>query len=194
MYVGQFDQPPQSEGSALTYKRRYSLSAILGVASEEDDDGEEASKDKPETIKPKVEVNKSEHWCEKHQVNFRPNRNGGYGHYVGQTKEYCVEHTPKPEPAKEEIFPETDNEESPQSTEPPPVAASGQQTETVQKLTDFDKLMLAVRDVKKALRSDRNVIDWLSATLKVSADEVKADPVKAWLGIRDLIGKAGKEL
>jgi hypothetical protein len=54
--------------------------------------------------------------------------------------------------------------------------------------------MLAVRDVKKALRSDRNVIDWLSATLKVSADEVKADPVKAWLGIRDLIGKAGKEL
>lgn len=35
---------PQGMGSALTYARRYSLSALLGVASEEDDDGNEASK------------------------------------------------------------------------------------------------------------------------------------------------------
>ena len=31
---------PQSIGSALTYARRYSLSALLGIASEEDDDAE----------------------------------------------------------------------------------------------------------------------------------------------------------
>lgn len=40
----------QGVGSAVTYARRYSLSAILGVASEDDDDGNEASKvedDKP---------------------------------------------------------------------------------------------------------------------------------------------------
>ena len=44
---------PQSIGSALTYARRYSLSALLGIASEEDDDAEGAmdrgkSEDKPE--------------------------------------------------------------------------------------------------------------------------------------------------
>ena len=34
---------PQSTGSAITYARRYSLSSIFGIASEEDDDGNEAS-------------------------------------------------------------------------------------------------------------------------------------------------------
>lgn len=39
---------PQGAGSAITYARRYTLSAMLGVASEEDDDGNGASnKDKP---------------------------------------------------------------------------------------------------------------------------------------------------
>lgn len=33
---------PQEFGSALTYARRYSLSCLVGVASEEDDDGAEA--------------------------------------------------------------------------------------------------------------------------------------------------------
>lgn len=33
---------PQEFGSALTYARRYSLSALLGIASEEDDDGQNA--------------------------------------------------------------------------------------------------------------------------------------------------------
>ncbi len=49
LYVGKQDQPPQSEGSSLTYKRRYGMSAILGVASEEDDDVEGTTdrKEKP---------------------------------------------------------------------------------------------------------------------------------------------------
>lgn len=46
LYVGKQDQPPQEEGSAMTYKRRYGLSAILGVASEEDDDAEAATNHK----------------------------------------------------------------------------------------------------------------------------------------------------
>jgi len=33
---------PQSLGSAITYARRYSLSAMLGLVTEEDDDGEKA--------------------------------------------------------------------------------------------------------------------------------------------------------
>jgi hypothetical protein len=42
---------PQEFGSALTYARRYSLSAILGIASEEDDDGAEAPPAKPQKQK-----------------------------------------------------------------------------------------------------------------------------------------------
>lgn len=34
---------PQDHGSALTYMRRYALSAMLGIATEEDDDGNAAS-------------------------------------------------------------------------------------------------------------------------------------------------------
>lgn len=37
---------PQEFGSALTYARRYSLSALLGIAADEDDDGNTAGKDK----------------------------------------------------------------------------------------------------------------------------------------------------
>lgn len=49
---------PQSVGSAITYARRYSLSAILGVSADEDDDAEQAmardkSKEKPVVISKK---------------------------------------------------------------------------------------------------------------------------------------------
>jgi hypothetical protein len=36
-------QTPQGQGSAITYMRRYALSAALGIATEDDDDGNEAS-------------------------------------------------------------------------------------------------------------------------------------------------------
>ncbi len=44
---------PQAMGSAYTYARRYSLAAICGIASEEDDDANEGSKTdtKPATVK-----------------------------------------------------------------------------------------------------------------------------------------------
>lgn len=35
---------PQSGGSAITYARRYSLSAVLGVAWDDDDDGNDATR------------------------------------------------------------------------------------------------------------------------------------------------------
>jgi hypothetical protein len=43
------DKPnnPQAVGSALTYARRYALSALLGICSEEDDDAEVAVNRKP---------------------------------------------------------------------------------------------------------------------------------------------------
>lgn len=37
------DQTAQAQGSAISYMRRYALSAVLGLATEEDDDGQQAS-------------------------------------------------------------------------------------------------------------------------------------------------------
>jgi len=45
---------PQGIGSAMTYARRYGLSAIVGVASEEDDDGEAAMGRKDNTAQQKA--------------------------------------------------------------------------------------------------------------------------------------------
>lgn len=44
---------PQGQGSAITYARRYALSALLGLVTDEDDDGNEASTPKKpaETLK-----------------------------------------------------------------------------------------------------------------------------------------------
>jgi len=49
-------QNAQGMGSVISYSRRYSLSSILGVASEDDDDGNEASQTgkKPSTPTPKT--------------------------------------------------------------------------------------------------------------------------------------------
>lgn len=49
---------PQAMGSAITYARRYSFSAITGIASEEDDDGNSASA-KPSTTTQKPPVPES---------------------------------------------------------------------------------------------------------------------------------------
>lgn len=44
MQMSPKENTPQGQGSAITYMRRYALSAILGLATEEDDDGNEATK------------------------------------------------------------------------------------------------------------------------------------------------------
>ena len=44
LYLPVTKQDPQGYGSAITYGRRYALSAILGISSDEDDDGNTQSK------------------------------------------------------------------------------------------------------------------------------------------------------
>lgn len=44
------DTTPQAQGSAMTYMRRYALTSILGIATE-DDDGNEGSKPKTAIVK-----------------------------------------------------------------------------------------------------------------------------------------------
>lgn len=43
---------PQGIGSAITYGRRYALAAILGIVTDDDDDGNAASERKPEKPEP----------------------------------------------------------------------------------------------------------------------------------------------
>lgn len=43
---------PQGHGSAITYARRYSYASILGIVSDEDDDGNAASNAKPTVSQP----------------------------------------------------------------------------------------------------------------------------------------------
>lgn len=63
---------PQGIGSAITYARRYSLSALVGVVADEDDDGNAASK--PVTATPKKtdskgnEVTKQPTWTEEQKT------------------------------------------------------------------------------------------------------------------------------
>lgn len=59
------ENTPQGQGSAITYMRRYSYSAILGLATEHDDDGHAASK-----VVTKEEVKKVDSLFEKAKKNL----------------------------------------------------------------------------------------------------------------------------
>ena len=45
------DSTPQAQGSAITYMRRYALSAILGIATEDDDGNDASTTQKTTTVK-----------------------------------------------------------------------------------------------------------------------------------------------
>lgn len=125
MYVGRFDEPPQDEGSALTYKRRYGISAILNVSSEDDDDGEAAttasearpiavraatpkqgSQDAPMTRTEAV-VRSNEHYCQEHKTPFilHKDKTGQqwYSH-IKADKTWCNEQVAKTTPVSNEVF------------------------------------------------------------------------------------------
>ena len=93
---------PQSIGSALTYYRRYALSAILGLSTDdEDDDGEKAME--RDTKKPE-----QEHWCTTHKTKFfKSGKMKAFAHPIkdengNDTGEWCHESASNPgEPHKE---------------------------------------------------------------------------------------------
>jgi hypothetical protein len=52
----------QNLGGGLTYLRRYALTAILGIAADEDNDGEGSTLSKPETKSNEPKANEPEKW------------------------------------------------------------------------------------------------------------------------------------
>ena len=73
-------QDPQAQGSAISYARRYSLSAIIGLCTEEDDDAESAmNREQPES--------KGENICPIHGVPFRKFTKGNQEWWSHKTEE-----------------------------------------------------------------------------------------------------------
>lgn len=88
--IGSVDTAPQSQGSALTYARRYSLSALLGIASEEDDDAEAAMPDREGT-----KETTRRHWCSiHHAVFFKKGKMPVWAHPIAGTDKWCNEPSP----------------------------------------------------------------------------------------------------
>jgi len=117
MFVGDIKELPQAEGSSLTYKRRYSLSSLLGIASEEDDDAEAATgRDKKPTEKATTATPASEHWCPVHKVNFfMRGKMRAFAHPIeGNPGEWCNEHKPEPGQLKVEDMQATKDEPPPE--------------------------------------------------------------------------------
>lgn len=56
IYMKPDKQTPQAIGSAITYSKRYSLSAVFGITSDEDDDGNQATGNN----QPKQQYNKQQ--------------------------------------------------------------------------------------------------------------------------------------
>lgn len=77
-------QTPQGTGSAFTYAKRYSLSALLGISADEDDDGnraedeakkkavkvEEAKKELPDHLKRLYALSESKKWSVQEITSF----------------------------------------------------------------------------------------------------------------------------
>lgn len=94
---------PQGLGSAMTYARRYGLSAIVGVCPE-DDDAESATKREPDkqasTPSSAPEATDQSHWCKEHNTTFfMKGKMKSYAHPIkdaeGVTMAWC--HEPAPE-------------------------------------------------------------------------------------------------
>jgi hypothetical protein len=104
-------QKPQEQGALLTYARRYSLSAMLGVASEEDSDGgatvDEPEQQAPRTAEPNVDKPK----------NFPPKGNTGPARGADR-KPVTPATTPPPSPP-------SPLEEPPPPEAPPPADDAG---------------------------------------------------------------------
>jgi hypothetical protein len=76
-----------------------------------------------------------------------------------------------------------------------PVAPAATEGEGSTTMTDMDKLIARVKAARKSLRSDKNVLDWLTSGPNApTLEQIEADPKAEWARIRDILGAAGVEL
>lgn len=85
---------PQSLGSAITYARRYAMSAMLGVSADDDDDAEQSMKGHREkTAAPQARASAPADpsmMCPIHGIEwFKKGRMKGHAHKIEGTEEWC---------------------------------------------------------------------------------------------------------
>jgi hypothetical protein len=126
------EETMQSIGSAITYARRYSLSALVGVAPDDDDDGEGAvgriNNKVSATAPVGAQKNNEKHWCSVHNCAFiemkgKDGKSHWYSHKSGD--KWCNEKDIIKE--DEDLFPNTSTTEPPTGAKPPVVDAVKQE-------------------------------------------------------------------
>jgi hypothetical protein len=95
-------QDPQAIGSAITYARRYAMSAMIGISADEDDDAESSMNRNEDKKAPATSQNKQgteeksskdkSHWCAEHKVAFFMRGNmKSFAHPIKDSKDWCSE-------------------------------------------------------------------------------------------------------
>ena len=192
--VASYPTNPQQQGSALTYARRYALSALLGVASEADDDGEAgegkrptetkaATRPAPKPIPAQTPAQGGEHFCQIHQtVWFKRGNMRGYAHPIvdasGKNIGWCPEKKPETaqEPPVDEIPPEESQvnpfDDAPPQPFPPPGTVTSKPKRDLSTITDTGSLSKALHadfgiQPVQALK-ELNIKSWPELAIKPS--------------------------
>jgi len=127
------DTTPQEQGSALTYARRYGLSALIGIASEDDDDATIAQHGKEGAHKPEHRPTEptadDNYWCAEHKTHwFKKGNMRGYAHKIEGTDKWCnmpvlpVKKKVIAQDTLEDLFPD-DTDDAPDSRQEAPQTA-----------------------------------------------------------------------
>ena len=175
------DQTSQSIGSAITYARRYALSAIIGICP--DDDDAEAAMGRPSEPAIGGEVKYTrEHWCSVHNVGFfKTKKMKSWAHPIANTKGWCYEPKPisplKPEDRNAMQTVVAEHEEKPPVETKPDASQSPQneqgralEHEVVETATVPAIDMVALRtDMKKAHWPERTAFSWLNGQYKLAS-------------------------
>jgi hypothetical protein len=171
------EQNPQAIGSAITYARRYAISAILGVSADEDDDAEGTTDHKP--AKPTENPGELKaHWCPIHNVAFKEmkgkdGKQKWYSHKAGD--EWCNE--------KKADLPEGNFEKLESAGTPAPVKEKP--AREITKIKNIGDLYNAIfEDYPERFKSKLAILQFAG---KKETDI--ADPAMEYMNITEKIGK-----
>ena len=151
-------QDPQAQGSAISYARRYSLSAIIGLCTEEDDDAENAMN--RETLKSEAASEpKRENICPIHGVPFKKYTKGNQEWWSHKTKDgWCN---------KEKI---TNKEESPLVKELKKQGATEAADSTPPEFKNAGEFLTKVIKQFPKLKTKRDIEDILGSNIEKVTD------------------------
>jgi hypothetical protein len=114
----------------------------------------------------------TEHFCQIHHVPFfKKGKMKSYAHKIEGTDQWCNEQeTPETAPKQ----PET----PPADVIPQPEPVKGDSP------SPKDQLFIMVKEHKPALKTDKNVTDWLTGPLNIPAADIESDPIKVLAEIK----------